>query len=259
MSVFHFKQFDVAQDRCAMKVGTDGVLLGAMVDPSGCHRVLDIGAGTGLIALMTAQKIEQSNARNIEKEAAGHDYHIDAVEIDPDAARQASENFEASPWSEHLTAINASLLDFMNERDAHTGNQTESERYDLMVSNPPFYNATLKPEDEARAVARHKDALPLCQIMQCAKQWLTDDGRLALIYPTAYDQEVMTEAVKAGLSPVSITDVVTRLGKPCKRKVCIIGRSAVVPERKTLAIRTSENEYTHEYLKLTQDFYLSIN
>lgn len=256
---FNFKHFSVRQDLCAMKIGTDGVLLGAMVRLENCRphniRVLDIGTGTGLIALMLAQRLE----------ALEVDFQIDAVEIDKDAATQARGNFENSPWKGHLKVFGMSFDEFL--LSSHVNDIKELGGYDLIVTNPPFYNATLKPEDEARAVARHKDSLPLRTIMAGCRQLLKSRGRLAMIYPMDYDTEVMTEALLAQGKPLRICNIVTKVGKPCKRRITEFsfglgnplekGKTSLVC--KMLAIRDEKGEYTREYRDLTQDFYVVLH
>lgn len=224
--VFHFKQFSVRQDRCAMKIGTDGVLLGAWCACKG-SRILDIGSGTGLISLMLAQRNSAA--------------HIDAVEIDQNAASQCAQNFADSPWNDRLTVHALPLADYYTDT-----------RYDLIVSNPPFYNATLKPEDEARAVARHKDSLPIHQIMQFAATHLSADGRLSLIYPTSYDEEVMTSAVLNGLIPSRICDVITSIRKPAKRRLA----EFTLNSNPSSLIRESLLMGSQEHKMLTSEFYL---
>lgn len=245
---FQFKQFTIQQSQCAMKVGTDGVLLGAWADcdPRGDApvRVLDIGTGTGIIALMMAQRIATTNA----------DFQIDAVEIDAEAAAQASVNFQATSWAEKIHLYPHSLKDFARV----LSEQGESSKYDLIVSNPPFYNATLKPEDQGRAVARHKDSLPVEEIARFARERLTETGRLALIYPSDYDTEVMTAAVLSGLHPVRLCDLVTKVGKPAKRRMAEFCLSGSTPQRELLAIRDEAGKYTAEYRHLTEDFYLHL-
>lgn len=238
---FHFRQFDIEQDACAMKVGTDGVLLGALAEIKAegpAMRVLDIGTGTGLIALMVAQRLAASGF---------DDFFIDAIEIDHDAANQARGNFEASPWSKKLKVHHCALADF-NTTDA----------YNLIVCNPPFYNATLKPDDEARATARHKDALPMSQIMQFAAAHLLPSGQLWLIYPTELNDETMTEATIARLCPWSLISVVTRHGKAPKRQVAGFGKSFSEIRTSTLALRDTTGSYSEEYVSLTKEFYLSL-
>lgn len=227
-----------------MKVGTDGVLLGCCVKIQGDEqRLLDIGTGTGLVALIATQRLWTSGNST---------FVIDAVEIDGEAAAQAAENCRQSPWSDHIEVHHAALADF----DA----SDSASRYDLILSNPPFYNATLKPDDEARAMARHKDAMPLQQIMKCAQRRLTVGGRLVLIYPTAYDSEVMREAAVEGLIPCRIIDIVTKAGKPCKRRIVEMTRTGEgsTLDAETLTLRDDSNDYSAEYRTLTEPFYLHL-
>lgn len=239
--VFHFRQFDVAHDKCAMRVGTDGVLLGAWCSLPDVP-VLDIGTGTGLISLMIAQRLSENG-----KLGEGC---IEAVEIDADAAAQAVGNFEGSPWAPAFRLHHVALQEFATDR-----------RFGLIVCNPPFYNATLKPDSEARAVARHNDALPLDCIMKFAGQHLLDEGRLALVYPMDYDTEVMTSAVLACLKPVRICNVLTKEGKPCKRRLAefaLQASAASLLSAETLMLHGSDGEYTTEYRALTEAFYVSL-
>src|SRR5690606_23546709 len=136
---FQFKQFTIEQDRCAMKIGTDGILLGAWVELKDPYSILDIGAGTGVIGLMMAQRSD-----------AGL---IDAIEIDDDAYEQCVDNFENSPWNDRLFCYHASLNEFAEE-------MKDEEKYDLIISNPPFYTEVFKGSDEVRNLARFADALP---------------------------------------------------------------------------------------------------
>lgn len=233
-----------------MKVGTDGVLLGAWASlpetaPSNGHSlsVLDIGTGTGIIALMLAQRLAK----------ASMPFCVEAIEIDPEAASQASDNFAASPWHTQLCVHSLSLNDFEMTLDP-------SHRYDLIACNPPFFNATLKPDDALRATARHKDALPPADILRFASHFLTPEGRLALIYPSQLDTEMMTAAVLSGLHPVRICDVVTKVGKPSKRRLTEFSATPdVIPTRHQLAIRNSEGHYTDDYRSLTDAFYLHLS
>ena len=230
-----------------MKVGTDGVLLGAwatlpsQTEGNQSSSILDIGTGTGIIALMLAQRTTQRTA---------DPYHIEAIEIDPIAAQQAQENIAASPWHDRITVLPLSLQAFADSNSAG--------QYDLIVSNPPFYNATLKPSDEGRAVARHKDALPVSDITRFASTHLNENGCLALIYPTAYDSEVMTAAVLSGLHPVRICDILTKLGKPSKRRMTEFSLQNVPISREQLIIRDTDGKYTDAYRALTSDFYLHL-
>lgn len=245
---FQFLQFTIHQDRCAMKVGTDSVLLGAWAsishhtkDTGQNFSILDIGAGTGIISLMLAQRLTH----------VGQIIQVEAIEIDPDAAQQAQENIAASPWAKSITIHPISLQKFAQDETIGC--------YDLIISNPPFYNATLKPTDEGRAMARHKDALPVSEIARFASQHLSTNGRLALIFPIAYDSEVMTAAVLNSLHPIRICDILTKVGKPCKRRMAEFSIQNAPILRQQLIIRNAEGKYTEEYRSLTSAFYLHLN
>jgi tRNA1Val (adenine37-N6)-methyltransferase len=248
---FRFKQFAVWHDRCAMKVGTDGVLLGAWCGCEGRKRILDVGTGTGLIALMTAQRNPEAR--------------IDAVEIDADAAGQAAVNFAESPWAKRLNVILADFGTFAAERDCGEG-------YDLIVSNPPYFERSLKAKGEQRTMARHTDSLPLERLIAGASRLLTADGVLALVYPIDADARIRALAAEAGLRP--------------KRRVEVRGTPEAAPKRVLAEFRRATSEaaaagvsttfassreqsgelvvelarhvYSPEYIALTRDFYLKM-
>ncbi len=273
-ATFDFKQFTIHQDRCAMKVGTDGVLLGAWagigvtgfeeferfekkedsmrVEGFEMHdgfkefeelKILDIGAGTGLISLILAQRFPSAQ--------------ITAVEIDSEAASQCLENFEASPWADRLTVIPHSLADYELALDGTHQEHT----FDLIVTNPPFYNATLKPEDKVRAIARHKDSLPADEIASFAHRHLSADGQLALIYPIAYDSEVMMACTLHGLMPTRLCDVLTKEGKPCKRRMAAFRRTGTAQNiiKEKLTILDQQGQYTRGYRQLVDSLYLHLS
>ena len=186
---FRFKQFAVLNDRTAMKVGTDGVLLGAWCPVEGMRHVLDVGTGCGVIALMVAQR--------------NHTALIDAIDIDHDAIEEATLNFVASPWSERLTAIEADFNDM-----------TRHDRYDMIVSNPPYFTDSLLPPDAARTMARHTESLTYSQLIEGAAQRLTDEGILALISPTDAEGIIIEAAAFASLPVRRITILSTRVRIP---------------------------------------------
>ena len=168
---FRFKQFSIAQDRCAMKIGTDGVLLGAWCPiDNNPFSVLDIGAGTGILSLILAQR---SNAEHpsLQGELA---QQIDAIEIDEDAYEQCVENFESSPWGDRLFCFHAGLDEFMEEPE---------DEYDLIISNPPFYTEDYKTENEQRDLARFSDALPFKDLVEAVNLLLSENGIFAVIIP----------------------------------------------------------------------------
>lgn len=235
MNVFRFKQFSVIQEKSAMKVGTDGVLLGAWTDSECCaNRILDIGTGTGVIALMLAQKFPSAV--------------IDAIEIDHDAAEEAALNVANSPWADRIKVTETSLEHF-----------SAPSIYNLIVCNPPFYNATLKPDDKARAMARHSDSLEFKDVTTFADQHLCHDGHLAVIYPTNNEENIMLGVAASSLKLQKVCDICTKVGKPCKRRMILLGKTCgngVI--RETLNIRNADGDYSDEYRNLTRDFYLSL-
>lgn len=229
-SYFQFKQFRVDQDDCSMKVGTDGVLLGAWFPvETGCS-VLDIGAGTGLIALMAAQR------------GAGR---VTAVEIDPLAAEQARRNAGNSPWAGRIEVVNADIAHF-----------TAESGYDRIVCNPPYFRNSLRCPDSGRNTARHNDSLSYETLALCASKLLVRDGLLCLVLP--YDGvEAFTRcAAQAGLEMCSRTDVITAPGKTPKRSLVVYGKGFRTLVAGVLEICGSDGNETSDYINLVKEFYL---
>lgn len=233
---FKFKQFTIQQDRCAMKVGTDGVLLGAWADIShDPQSILDIGAGTGLIALQLAQR---SNA-----------FQVDAVEIQPDAYEQAVDNFENSPWNDRLFCYHASLQEFAEEMD---------EQYDLIVSNPPFYNDHYAAEDPSRNIARSTGSLSFSELLEAAEKLLHTDGRFNIIIPHQYESSFLELAARHQLYAERICRVKGRPETDFKRSLISMSRNKLKCSTTQLVIETGRHEYTPDYISLVGDFYLKM-
>ncbi|TGD57658.1 tRNA1(Val) (adenine(37)-N6)-methyltransferase [Flavobacterium humi] len=232
--MFSFKKFNIEQDRCAMKVGTDGVLLGAWAPVEhNPYSVLDIGTGTGLIALMLAQRSSAAQ--------------IDALEIDEDAYEQATDNFENSPWNDRLFCFHAGLDEFVEEPE---------DEYDLIVSNPPFYSEDYKTDNEQRDLARFMDAMPFEDLIEAADLLLSEDGIFAVIIPYKEEDRFLAIAKAHELYPFKITRVKGAPTTEIKRSLIALGRiekSATIDE---LVIETARHQYTPEYIELTKDFYL---
>ncbi|MDR3251198.1 MAG: methyltransferase [Tannerella sp.] len=231
---FQFKKFTVYHDKCAMKVGTDGVLLGAwaMPDNNKPIKILDIGTGTGLIAMMTAQRFG--------------DAVIDAIDIDESACSQAIENIEKSPFKDRIKVINESFLDYTTEK-----------QYDLIVSNPPYFRNSLKSPDEKRNKVRHNDSLPLKQMMEHAVRALSENGRIALILPVQSSEELDFIIATHGLHVIRRTEVVSVEGLQPKR--FLIETATKQGKRAptdVLVLETKEHKRTAQYQELTKDFYL---
>lgn len=237
---FQFKQFYVAHNSCAMKVGTDGVLLGATA-PIGGPRVLDIGTGTGLVSLMIAQRYFSSP------------YFIDAIDIVPEAVEQARENFANSPWSDHLHAYQSSLQDW------------QSQPYHLIVSNPPYFVNSLKNPDKNRETARHTDTLSYEDLIKHSKRLLAPDGVLQLILPIEAEQEIRRIAAAYDLYPTYTLYIRTTPTKSPKRFIIRLSPTPPSPQvsphegelRGVLTLMGPNGEpRSQEYQELMKDFYL---
>ena len=234
--MFNFKQFSVNQDRCAMKIGTDGVLLGAWTPLiNNPYNVLDIGAGTGILSLMLAQR---SNAEQ-----------IDALEIDEDAYEQCVENFENSPWSDRLFCFHAGLDEFVDEPE---------DEYDLIISNPPFYTETFKSENSQRDLARFEDAMPFEDLIEAAALLLSENGIFSVIIPYKEEEKFVSLCNELDLFPLKITRVKGTPTTEIKRSLLAFSRIQQTPIIDELTIEISRHQYTPEYIELTKDFYIKM-
>ena len=230
---FRFKQFEVCHDRCAMKVGTDGVLLGAWADIEGKKSLLDVGTGTGLIALMMAQ-------RNPDAKVMG-------VDVDEAAVEQARENRDRSPWAERITILNGDFCyPFV----------IEGYKFDAIVCNPPFFKEKVYAPDTQRDMARRAEALPLDVLMKNAANLLADDGSLSLILPFADVNDAVGEAAINGLYLKKRCDVVTTEGKTPKRALMEFSRVMLPADISSITIYDENHQYTDEFKRLTEPFYL---
>jgi tRNA1Val (adenine37-N6)-methyltransferase len=231
---FEFKQFTINQSRCAMKVGTDAVLLGAWIQIEGAESILDIGTGTGVIALMMAQKGTAM---------------ITAIDIDASACEQSKENIGNSPWPDRIKVLNESLQQFT------INNQ---HKFDLIVSNPPYFVDAYKSLEEARNQARHADQLPFNEFINCAKLLLHEKGKICVILPTRESIKFRELAAANQLYLTRIMHIKTTEYKDEKRQMLqfeLINKKLV---DETLVIEQDErHNYSKEYKELTKDFYLS--
>ena len=234
MSVFHFKQFDVANDVSAMKLGTDSVLLGACaLIPEGVRRVLDVGTGTGVVALMIAQR-------------TGGTAHIDAIDIDAPSVSEAQANFAASPWRGSLRAEHCALGDWPREKE-----------YDLIVSNPPFFDDSLLNPDSRVSAARHTLSLSYRDLCAYASETLSEDGVLAMVLPAETQKALVRTAVSFSLYPRQITLIRTTERKPVRRIVaCFTKRRCECSEVEVTMMEGGE--YTTRYRSLVETFLLNL-
>lgn len=232
INMFQFKQFTIYQDRTAMKVGTDGVLLGAWADLENASTILDIGTGTGLIALMAAQRNTTAQ--------------IDAIEIETEAGKQAEENISASPWRDRIKVYPIALQEYSPQY-----------QYDCIICNPPFFiNSTLTP-DNGRTLARHCTSLPHPALITNVKRLLKPDGYFCVILPTEEARHIIAFAEKHHLYPQKITSVYPNPGKPAKRLLIKFVQQATSPHTDDLIVELSRHQYSEKYIQLTRDFYLN--
>ncbi len=235
--MFQFKQFSVEQDRTAMKTGTDGVLLGAWTPiENNPFSILDIGTGTGIIALMLAQRSAAEQ--------------IDALEIDEEAYEQATNNFENSLWSDRLFCFHAGLDEFIEEPE---------NEYELIVSNSPFYSEDYKSSNDQRDLARFQDAMPFEDLIVAATLLLSENGIFSVIIPFKEEEKFLALAKEYELFPLKITRVKGTPTTEIKRSLLAFSRNSIsnfpIDE---LVIETARHIYTAEYISLTKDFYLKM-
>lgn len=231
---FKFKQFTILQEKAAMKVGTDGVLLGAWADIENTKSILDIGTGTGLIALMLAQR---SNA------------NIDAIEIDEAAFTEACYNIEQSAWTENINIYHTSLQEYAI---------SSQNKYDLIVSNPPFFDNSLKANDISRTTARHTDSLSTNDLFLGATNLLTKKGKFEVVIPTDRYERYKLSAVEYNLFCNRVLYIKPTPQKPPKRVLLSFSNENNNLIEETLVIEEfGRHQYSEKYKKLTQDFYLA--
>ena len=229
---FSFKHFTIYQHRSAFKVGTDGVLLGACADISGVRNILDIGSGTGLISMMLAQRC---------------DAQITAIEPDYESFKQTCENINRCDWHNRITVEHSDLQNF----------NSKHEKFDLIVTNPPYFSDSLKSPDSRRSAARHNDSLTTVEILEGVLKLLNDDGRLQLIMPYVEGNVFIAEANKYGLYCNNILKIKPLPNAEIRRLILTFSRFQKKLIEKFLTIeRGSRHEFTEEYINLTKDFYL---
>ncbi|MBJ7880107.1 tRNA1(Val) (adenine(37)-N6)-methyltransferase [Gelidibacter salicanalis] len=243
MKPFQFKQFTVYQNRCAMKIGTDSVLLGAWASlDANPYSILDIGAGTGVLALMMAQR----SAAEL----------IDAIEIDDAAYVQCVDNFEQSPWADRLFCYHAALDEFVEDLSDDESGMDDS--YDLIISNPPFYTDTYKSDNQQRDLARFADAMPFRHLIESVSKLLSKQGLFSVIIPFSEEKDFMVLASKEHLYPQRILRVKGTPESEIKRSLIEFSFQETTVNPKELVIETARHQYTEDYIALTKDFYLKM-
>ena len=233
MSDFKFKQFEVAQDKSAMKIGTDGVLLGSWSDLENSRNILDIGCGTGLICLMAAQRNPSSL--------------ITGIELELNAFKQATENCKKSKWSNRISIIYSSLQSF-----------NSSSKFDLIISNPPFFSGSTESEDSKKNLARNTHTLPFKYLIEKSKVLLDKNGKFIVIIPFASKTKFCDLANNNNLFLNKICFIKGNISSPIKRIMMkfSFAKSKLIKEE--LTIEVDRHQYTKEYISLCKDFYLKM-
>ncbi len=231
---FSFKQFNVSDKHSAMKIGTDAVLLGASVNCAKKENILDIGTGSGVIALMLAQRSEAK--------ITGLDIHRQSIE-------DAKLNFSNSKWNNRLKAVHSSFQEYIDKC---------SESYDLIVSNPPFFTNSLKSPKEQINISKHNDLLPYEVLIAGAKQILTKNGSFSIIIPAGDYKRIIELSKSAGFFLNRQLTVFPKPSKPASRIILEFSTSKFLITNEKLFIRNNDNSYTSEYMNLTKDFYLDL-
>jgi tRNA1Val (adenine37-N6)-methyltransferase len=235
---FRFKQFTIQQAHAAMKVGTDGVLLGAWASvPGPGSRVLDVGTGTGLIALMIAQRTR--------------DVRVDALEIDTSSAEQAKENFQNSPWKDRLNCMDFSFQDYASQY---------KDSYDQIICNPPFFSASSKTQSKEKNLARHDDSLSLKDIFRACVSLMKESTTISLILPVHREAQAFELISEHQMHCKRLTRVMPAPGKPTKRVLLEISFAPDKCDEEYLTIETEKRHlYTEKYKNLVNEFYLNIS
>ena len=233
-TIFHFKQFTINQDKCAMKVGTDAVLLGSWIKPKNAASILDIGTGTGVIALMLAQK---------------SDSYIDAIDIDIDAYTQAKENFLTSPWKDRLNCIHQSLQEF---------SVTTNSTYDLIAANPPYFHQASKPLMPSRTNARHSESLTFDDLAASVRKLLKPMGRFCVILPSKEGMIFLDKAQRIELFCHHLVRVKTKGDRDEKRLIMEFGFQFGLLTEEEIVIHEDDGSLTPEYNELTRDYYFQL-
>jgi tRNA1Val (adenine37-N6)-methyltransferase len=232
MSEFRFKQFTIQHDNSTMKVGTDAVLIGAWTDVSKARSILDVGTGSGVIALMVAQRTMA-------------DTTIDAIEPDANSVKEASVNIAQSPWSSRVAVHQTTIQDFQ-----------PAGQYDLIISNPPYFQRSFRPPKASRVVARHTETLSFDDLLLASSRLLKPDGRLALILPATEGSEFRHLALRYGYKCHRSTAFYSREGKPQERWLMEFSKNGIETEPGRFVLHGDGEAWSGEYRELTGEFYL---
>lgn len=242
--MFAFKQFTIHQDRCAMKVGTDGVLLGAWARVVHCRNILDIGTGTGLVALMAAQRSQAD---------------VLGIDLDVDAVSQATDNVAASPWCHRVRMMEGDVRNVAELLDSISLLTPASQPvFDAILCNPPYFENSLKSPDASRTLARHTDTLTFDELARSVARLLSPEGEFSVVIPYERATDMTVSAACNGLFATRQTVVCTVQGAKPKRILMAFTRQGAPHAPETLCIQDSQRCYTPEYIRLVEDFYLKM-
>lgn len=232
--VFQFKQFSCSHGSSSMKIGVDAVLLGAWAGDGNATNILDIGTGCGVITLMLAQR----NPNAV----------ITGIDIDEKSIEEATENFSSSPWKERLIAIRKDFNQIV----------TDNEKYDLIVSNPPYFDSGVKNPTTRREIARHQDSLSPTEIVKRSRDIMAEDGKLAIVIPSEQSNSLIEKAEKAGLKVLRILDIQGNPGKPTKRTLIefVNTEKQISCSHDLLILESEPGKRTEQHISLCKDFYL---
>lgn len=233
MTLFRFKQFSVSHVRSTLKLGTDAILLGALTPiEQGCRRILDVGTGCGIIALMLAQRSQAL---------------IDAIDVDQESVREAQGNFEQSPWPERMSSLHSSVEDYEHNCP---------HRYDLVVSNPPFFTNSQLPECGRHRLAKHTSLTDLSAYLAASAKLTAPQGKLAFILPVATSSVFLVYAHSLGFFPEAVFEIIPIKGKPAIRKIIVFSGERVNSiTHQSITLRKSSGGFTHQYKLIAGDFH----
>lgn len=230
--MFHFKEFSISQEVSSMKVGTDSVILGAWTPAYQPQRILDIGAGTGILSLMMAQRFPQAL--------------IHSIEIDAETAQECKQNITSSPWKGRITVFQTDIRDF-----------SASNSYDLILSNPPFFSEDTHSPNQKRSLARASHSLPFAQLLNCVNKFLSPKGTFSVVIPYKEETSFLQEATYYSLYPLQKLYLKGTPSSPIKRSFLLLSHQQVTQILiKLLIVEKERHQYTEEYQELTKNFYL---
>lgn len=230
---FQFKQFFIQHDKCAMKVNTDGILLGVIAHIQNSKHILDLGTGSGLVAIMLAQR-------------ASENCEITGVELEPNAYLQAVENAKNSAWTKRIHIQQGDVMQ-----------QTFLQKFDLIVSNPPYFKDSLASKTQERGLARAVTLHTHFDWLKQAQHWLSENGRITMILPSESAEKLILQSSQIGLYCIEKWQILTKVGKIAKRMIVSFSSQELECQYKELVIYNENNQYTDEFKQLTQDFYLN--